>query len=276
MIAFLRELAAAPFMVLFFAANFLKLPISTALARGAWVVSGQIQWAQTWIWQMAKTRGPGQADGYADDLIRKTRDARIPGALGLYEYALNHNSESAYQWARKGDELCTHHKEALLSLKMMLSSRYQEYNTATIAEAILQRNDLPMDQSRIALLVQIFQLLDKKDWFQADARISHMLSVEEIPVLYCARWTVYMAQGRQDDAQQQLALAEKKLAKSEILRHQASGFYLLDRIEDARQYLKNAVEQGLDVQNLSFHEPKLAELLSEPETKANSSQPEGV
>ncbi|HML73987.1 MAG TPA: hypothetical protein PKB02_05780, partial [Anaerohalosphaeraceae bacterium] len=89
-------------------------------------------------------------------------------------------------------------------------------------------------------------------------------------------WTVYMAQGRQEQAQQQLALAEKKLAKSEILRHQASGFYLLDRIEDARQYLKNAVGQGLDVQNLRFYEPKLAELLSEPETKANPSQPEGV
>ena len=168
------------------------------------------------------------------------------------------------------------HKETLLPLKMVLSSRYQEYNTATIAEAILQRNDLPMDQSRIALLVQIFQLLDKKDWSEADTRISHMLSVEEIPVLYCARWIVYMAQGRQEEAQQQLALAEKKLAKSEILRHQALGMYLLDRIEEARQCLKEAVQQGLDVQYLRFHEPKLAELLSEPETKANPSQPEGA
>jgi len=276
MIAFLRELAAVPFMVLYFAANFLKLPIRVALARGAWVVSGQILWAQTWIWQTAKTRGAGKAEGYAEDVIRKTKDARIPGSLGFYEYAFNHNSESAYHWTRKGDELCTHHKEALLPLKMMLSGRYQEYNTATIAEVILQRNDLPMDQSRIALLVQIFQLLDKKDWSEADTQISHMLSVEEIPVLYCARWIVYMAQGRQGEAQQQLALAETKLAKSEILRHQALGMYLLDRIEEAKQYLNHAVQEGLDIQSVRFHDPKLAELLSEPETKANPSQPEGV
>jgi len=81
MIAFLRELAAVPFMVLYFAANFLKLPIRVALARGAWVVSGQILWAQTWIWQTAKTRGAGKAEGYAEDVIRKTKDARIPGSL---------------------------------------------------------------------------------------------------------------------------------------------------------------------------------------------------
>ncbi|MEN6308602.1 MAG: hypothetical protein ABFD91_12695 [Anaerohalosphaeraceae bacterium] len=276
MIAFLRELAAVPLMVLFYAADLLKLPIRASLARWIWVVTGQLRWAQTWIWHTAKTPGIDKVTPYADELIRNTRDARIPASVGYYEYVFNHNSESAYHWARKGDELCTQHKEALLPLKMMLSGRYPEYNAETIAEAILQRNDLPMDQSRIALVVQIYQLLDNKDWSGADARISHVLSVEEIPVLCCARWIVYMAQGRPEEAQQQLAMAGKRIPKSEILRHQALGMYLLGRIEEAKKYLNSAVQEGLDIQSIRFHEPKLAELLSEPETKSNPSQPEGV
>lgn len=276
MIAFLRELAAIPFMVLFFVADLLKLPVRASLARGVWVISGQIRWAQTWIWLTSKVHGVARASGYADELIRKIGDARIPASVGCYEYAFNHNSESAYHWARKGDELCTQHKEALLPLKMMLSGRYPEYNVETIAEAILQRNDLPMDQSRIALLMQIFQLLNKNDWSGADARISQVLSIEEMPVMYCARWIVYMAQGRPEEAQQQLDMVGKRIPKSEIFRHQALGMYLLGRIEEAKKYLNSAVQEGLDIQSIRFHEPKLAELLSEPETKTNPSQPEGA
>jgi hypothetical protein len=266
MISFFRELAALPLKLLFWICHFLHIPRKAAVAALVWKVGGEIFWANTWILQAAQEQGIEKARDLAGRLMERYKDARIAHQMGTMEYRFFKNPAAAAEWIRRAEALNCTHAEELLYLKLVLADHVPSYHPERIIDEILSRNDLSMEYSRAARLVQAELWIRRREWQKADDLLNAMLHIESEPQIHIYKWMTSLALNWPEQGQEELLIARKSLPGHRSLFFEALGMFYLDRPAEARELLARAIHQGMDVRDILLTEPALASLLPPPET----------
>jgi hypothetical protein len=267
MVSFFRELAALPLKLLFWICHFLHIPHKTATAALIWKVGGEIFWANTWIMHVCQEQGMDAARQLADRLMERYKDARIALQMGMVEYKHFKNPAAADQWIRRAEALNCTHQEELLCLKLLLADHVPSYHPERIIDEILSRNDLSMEYSRAARLVQTEQWIRRREWQKADDLLGAMLHIESEPQIHIYKWMTSLALGHPEQGQEDLLIARKGLPGHQSSFFEALGMFYLGRPAEARELLAGAIRQGMDARDVLLTEPGLAALLPQsPET----------
>jgi hypothetical protein len=189
------------------------------------------------------------------------------------EYRFFKNPAAAAEWIRKAEAANCTHQEELLYLKIGLSDHVPSYHVERIIDEILSRNDLSMEYSRAARIVQVELWIRRREWQKADDLLSAMLHIESEPHIHIYKWITSTALGRPEQGQEELLIARKGLPVHRSLFFEALGMFYLGRPAEARELLARAIHQGMDVRDILLTEPALASLLPQsPETSGGDRQ----
>jgi hypothetical protein len=271
MVSFFRELAALPLKLLFWTCHLLRIPHKTALAALIWKVGGEIFWANTWIMHVCQEQGMNAARQLADRLMERYKDARIALQMGTMEYRFFKNPAAAAEWIRKAEAANCAHQEELLYLKLGLADHVPSYHPERIIDEMLSRNDLSMEYSRAARIVQAEQWIRRREWQKADDLLSAMLHIESEPSIHIYKWMTSLALGRPEQGQDELLIARKGLPGHQSSFFEALGMFYLGQPAKAQELLAQAIGQGMDARDVLLTEPGLAVLLSQsPETSGGN------
>jgi hypothetical protein len=261
MISFFRELAALPLKLIFWICHFLHIPCKAALAALIWKVGGEIFWANTWILQAGQKQGIEKARELAGRLMERYKDARIALQMGMVEYRYFKNPAAAAEWIRRAEAMNCNFQEELLYLKLILADHVPSYHPERTVDEMLSRNDLSMEYSRAARLVQAELWIRRREWQKADTLLSAMLHIESEPLIHIYKWMTSVALDRPEQGQAELSIARKGLPGHRSLFYEALGMFYLGRPAEAQKLLAAAIEQGMDVRDILLTEPELATLL---------------
>lgn len=264
MISFLRELLALPLKLVYEVLKRLRVSPQTQLALIQWIwkVGREIEWAHWYLIYSWYLQGKEKARGIAAELLLQEKNAYIACYIGDLEFHAGKDIESAKQWIRKAEEMECSHLEGLLYLKLQMSGAVAEYNDGRLVQKILERNDLPMEATRFALLMKAQQFIQRKKWDQADEVLDSMLQVENHHEIHIYKWITSLAREDTQTAQKYLDKAQKAYNKEHLCLKQAIGFYWLGRFDQAREYLMKGLRDEKHRQEVLFFQPYLAELLN--------------
>jgi hypothetical protein len=271
MISFLRELAALPLMLLFWACHFLRLPAKTNFAALVWKVGRDPQWANTWIMLVCQQEGINAARRLAEQLLDQHKDARIAHYIGTIELMFQKDPAAADRWIRVAELAGCRNQEELLYLKLLLAGHIHSYNADRIIEEILARNDMPMDYSRAARLAQVQMWLGRGQWQKADEILDAMLKIENVPTCYIFKWATSLAQGRSKQADENLSVAQKSLGGPQFLFYKALGWLYLGREDQAKTALEQAISAGISPQDVYLFSPQLSVLIANSKDQSSYS-----
>ncbi|MBM4103166.1 MAG: hypothetical protein FJ263_03830 [Planctomycetes bacterium] len=266
MISFFRELAALPLKLLFWICHFLHIPRKASAAALVWKISREVFWVNTWILQAAQEQGIEKARDLAGRLLELHKDARIALQMGVMEYRFLKNPAAAGEWIRRAEAANCNFQEELLYLKLILADHIPSYRPERIIDEILLRNDLSMEYSRAARLVQAELWIRRREWQKADDLLNAMLHIESEPQIHIYKWMTSLALNQPEQGQEELLIARKGLPDHRSLFFEALGMFYLGRPAEARELLARSIHQGMDVRDILLGEPALASILPPPET----------
>jgi hypothetical protein len=272
MISFLRELAALPLKLLFWICHFLRLPAKLNLAAAIWKVGREPQWVNTWIMLVCQREGMEGARQLAGQLLDRYKDARIAHQIGTMELMFQKDPAAADRWIRMAEATNCRNQEELLYLKLLLADHIPSYNAGRVIGEIMARNDIPMEYSRAARLVQAELWIRKQDWQKADELLDSMLNIESMPMLHIYKWMTSLALDHPKQAEENMVAARKSVAGPQLLFYEALGRFYLGQKELAKELLGQAISAGINAKDIFLSQPQLAALISSPSHEMTGEQ----
>lgn len=260
MVAFLRQLCAAPLKIVLFLLNFFQQS-NIPLIRLIWQVGGEAEYASMLIARLG-SKDLAAARNEAKILLDKTHHAPIASTMAIYELYLARNVEAAYQWIRYAESLGCEHLEDLLLAKLSLSSHVGVYDTETIAKEILSRNDLLMQYTSRAYIELAEKYIEQQRWEEADEIVKRVLSIEASQGAFGLKWIIELSRGNTEKANTFLDMYKKVTPAAHVLLFMAAGFYYLKDFEQAKSFLHRAIsEYSVPREQICFIKKELGQLL---------------
>ena len=260
MVAFLRQLCAAPLKIVLFLLNFFQQS-NIPLIRLIWQIGGENDYAVKLISQLAN-KDLVAARSEAKALIDKTRHAQIASTMAIYELYMARNPEAAHQWVQYAESIGCEHCEDLLWAKLFLSGRIEAYDTEHIAKEILSRNDLPMQHTSHAHLELAEKYIEQQRWEDADKLLERVLSIEANQGAFGLKWVVELSRGNIEKAETYLSTYKKMTPGPHASIFEAVGYYYLKEFEKAKTCLRRAVrDYSVTREQICFVKKELEQLL---------------
>lgn len=260
MVAFFRQLCAAPFKIVLFLLNFFQ-PSNIPLIRLIWRIGGEPEYAVRLIAQLGN-KDLVAARQEAKTLLDKTHNSQIASTMALYELYMARNAEAACQWIRYAESLGCEHPEDLLFAKLCLSDRVEAYDTEKIAKEIISRNDLPMHYTSRAYVELAEKYIEQQQWQRAEEIIDYVLSIEANQGATGLKWVTELFHGNTEKANSYLAMYKKMTPGSHAILFEAAGHYYLNDIEQAKDCLNRAMsEYAVPREQICFMKKEFAGLL---------------
>ncbi|MHC4292375.1 MAG: hypothetical protein ACYSU8_11235 [Planctomycetota bacterium] len=241
MIAFFRQLCAAPFKILLFLLRFFHQN-NTALIRLIWHIGGEIDYANMLISSLAQ-KDIVAAREEARALLEKTHDGQIASTMAIFELYAARNAIAACQWIKDAEALECNRSESLLLAKLCLGDRTEDYDAEQTAMEIISRNDLPMNYTSQACLELVEGHIKHQRWEQAEKILNRILSIEANPSAYAYKWIVELYHGNTKEANLCLAKYKQAVPASHTSVFEAVGYYYLNDLEQAKMCLKRAINE---------------------------------
>jgi len=168
--------------------DFLKIADPTSLRSITWKFSNDPEDGAKLLILVCRKRGIVRAREMAEEMIAQANDSLLAATMSWLEIQFGQGVEALKKWIEQAKKIQAKRQELLLSLELYLSERSLEYDAAEIIEAILARNDLPMDFSRHALLEKAKLFLQAHQWDRASQLADRILDLEELPFARWIKW----------------------------------------------------------------------------------------
>ena len=246
MITFIRQLIAAPLRVLLWICGFVPVFDRLRLTELIWALSTDPADAAGVLTLTAAAKGMYDAHTRAEKMFTTHPDAQIAATMGWLQIQHAQNLPVASQWLKRARQADCE-DVPLLGLELFLSEHLTEYDTEEVAGRILARNDLPMQTTRDALLVDGRRFLKQQQWTEAQAVADRILAVEENPQARWIRWVTAIVSGDDARAQTQLSIAGAKMPDAAMRGFVALGWLYMGDTERATQVLQEARKEGAGV-----------------------------
>lgn len=260
MIAFFRQLCAAPFKILLFLLRFFHQN-NTALIRLIWRIGGETDYANMLVATLAQNDIVAAREE-ARALLEKTRDGQIASTMAIFELYLARNPDAACQWIKNAEALECTHAEQLLFAKLCLGDRTEDYDAEQTATEIISRNDLPMNHTSRAYIELVEKHVEHQRWEQAEEILNRILSIEASPSAYAFKWIVELYRGNTNEANLCLAKYKQAVPASHASVFESVGYYYLNDLEQAKACLQRAIrEYAVTRDYICFVKKELGSLL---------------
>lgn len=246
MITFVRQLIAAPLRVLLWICGFVPLFDRLRLIEIIWALSRESSDVAGVLTLTAAGKGIEAADTRAQEIFSVYPYAQIALTMGWLQIQHARNLQAASQWLKRARQADCE-DALLLGLELFLSEHLAEYDTEEVAAHILARNDLPMQTTRDALLVEGRKFLKQQRWTEAEAVADRILAVGENPQARWIRWVTAIVSGDDARAQTQLSIAGGKMPDAAMRGFVALGWLYMGDTERASQVLQEARKEGAGV-----------------------------
>ncbi len=245
------KLIAVPIRLIADVIGFLKIADATSLRSTVWKFSNEPEDGVKLLVLVCQKRGIVGARELAEEMIAKVNDSLLAAAMGGLEIQFGQGPEASKKWVEHAKNTQAKRQELLLGLELCLSDTFSEYDTAELVEAILARNDLPMDFSRSALTRKADLLLQNRQWGHAGQFADKILDLEEHPFARWVKWVASMAQGNEDDAELHIEKAKGKWPDAFLLSMTALGWFYMGNITQTMELMRQAENSGAKFEYIS-------------------------
>ncbi len=247
MINFVRQLIAAPLRILAWICGFVPIFDRLKLVEIIWALGREPADAAAVLSLTASGKGMDAARARAEEMFAEYPYAQIAATMGWLEIQHAQNLHAASGWLKHADQADCKDNHTLLGLELFLSEHLAEYDTEKIVARILARNDLPMQTTRDALLVDGRSLLKQQRWPEAQVLADRILVVEENPQARWIRWVTAIIDGDDTRAQTELSIAQGKMSDAALRGFVALGWLYMGDKERTIQVLQEARTDGAGV-----------------------------
>lgn len=270
MTRWLGQLVALPLKVLLIGVSIVPVFDRLPLYQAIWALTHDPYYGRNLILLLAQKRGLDAARAFAEEAFAVCPDGSIAAMIGQLELEAALDIDRALAWQRRARE-CPglRNPDGLLLLELSLSNHAPNLNICRIIESILSRNDLSMDQTRIALIMKAQVDLKAGRWNDAGLTAEQLLAISEVPLAHWILWVAYSGLQETDFAAyefQQLSANTLGPLYDAII---ASGHLYLGDSNRCQEYLLKCRQAGIPDRILLLHNPDLAGPLSElgPQTE---------
>lgn len=235
MVDFFRQLIALPFRILTWVLRYVRLFDPLVFYRIIWKVTGDGKDACVLISHICAKCGLDEMRLEVERIVTESSDALVAVAVGIAEYQAHRTPEEVDRWIIKAEEGGYKNPEMTLYLKLFLSDHFDKYDSRTVAEEILSRNDLPSPASLAALSVKADAHLEEGRWEQAGEIADRILLVQEYPKARFIKWIVHGVMGAVAESEENLRLFKSKMRGDSFNMLFGYGSLLMGRKEAAME-----------------------------------------
>ncbi|NLH15936.1 MAG: hypothetical protein GX455_05105 [Phycisphaerae bacterium] len=273
MIRWLGQLVALPLKILLIVVSIVPIFDRLVLYRAIWALTGDPYYARNLVLLLAQRQGLETARTFAEEAFIACPDGSIAAMIGQLELDLGFDPDRAAMWLHRAKE---HpdlgNPDGLLLLELSLSQHFPEMDRGRIVESILNRRDVSMDLTRVALLVQAQLDLKAGQWDKAGLTAERLLAISEVPPAHWILWVAYSGLHETDYAAyefQQLSSTTLGPLYQAII---ASGYHLLGDASRCREHLLECRKAGIPDRYILWNDPDLIGPLTELGPQMESSE----
>jgi hypothetical protein len=270
MMRWLGQLVALPLKVLLILVSIVPVFDRLPLYRAIWALTRDPYYGRNLILLLARRKGLEAARSLAEEAFAVCPDGSIAAVIGQIELDMGFNPERAAVWLHRAKE---HpdlgNPDGLLLLELSLSQHFPELDRGRIVGSILERKDVSMDLTRMALLAQAQLELKAGRWNEAGVIAERLLAISEVPPAHWVLWVAYSGLRETDYAAYELQRLSPNNLGPLFQAIIASGYHLLGDADQCREHLLECRKAGIPDRYILWNDPDLAGPLSElgPQTE---------
>lgn len=264
MMRWLGQVVALPLKILLILVSIVPVFDRFPLYRAIWALTRDPYYGRNLILLFAQRKGLEAARSFAEEAFAICPDGSIPAMIGQIELEAACDLDRAATWldgAKSYPGL--ENPDGLLPLELSLSHIVPNMDCRRIINSILDRKDLSMDLTRLALITSAQLDLKAGQWDRALQAADQLLSVSDVPLAHWVRWVGY-------SANMEPSVADKEFQRFSVNSLgplydaiMASGYLYLGNRNRCLEHLLKARQSGIPDRIVLLNEPDLAGPLSE-------------
>ncbi len=234
---------AVPFRITAHALEILPVGNSLFFWKWAYNLSKSPQDASRYINTISRQQGIEAAREHFDRLMDTCPDGELASVMAWLEIQAG-SDENASQIIQQAKEKGFKNRHMMLYTELYLSGG-NNYRSSEVVDTIMERNDLPMEFTRAALVRKMWSLAEKKNIKEAEMLADRIIEIEEQPDARFVKWIACQNAGLEDQAMMHLEYAKQGMSDSVFNMLCAQGWLYMNDRERAMDSLKKAEDSGM-------------------------------